>query len=421
VNVQIAVRGSTDDYDRWAAEGCSGWSSGDVLRSFVRLEADADFPTAEYHGDAGPVPIERPEPDATGPVDLGLFTAASALGYGWCPDHNAPGATGVSPVAHNSRGGVRFSTNDAYLEPMRAAANLRIVGDARVDRVMLDGARAIGVTADTAQGQREFFGSEVILSAGAVYSPAILMRSGVGPADHLRELGITVVADLPVGRGLNDHAAIDLELLLKERGPREQDTYGLSCLVRGSSPDSDLGPNDIGFGSFNYVDVDADGRSSGSIFFTLFRAFSRGTVCLRSRDPGVEPEIDLNMLADERDLERMRFGAARLFEIAAHPAISSIAEDAHVAGVRSRGDLPRDLDRWLLERCDTIGHPCSTARMGAASDERTVVDADCRVMGIEGLRVADASVMPSAPSGPNHLSCVMLGEHLAQRMLSARC
>ena len=420
INVQIAARGTPEDFDRWAAEGCRGWSFKDVLASFIRLESDADFRDVAYHGDTGPIPIERPDREAMGPVDIALADAAVALGYGWCEDHNAPGASGASPAAHNSRDGVRVTTNDAYLEPLRMTENLTIIGNALVDRVLLDGDRAIGVTAHAAEGPKTFEGGEVLLCAGAIYSPAILMRSGIGPADHLRQFGIPVVRDLPVGCGLNDHPAINLELMLKESAVSPVDRYGLSCLVRFASGSANTGPNDMGFGSFNLVVPGGGDPARGIVFVTLWRAFSRGTVRLRARDPTVEPAVELNMLADERDIARLRDGVRRLLELAAHPAIASIAHEVQIAGVHSISELPETLDHWLLEHCDTVGHPCATARMGAPGDPRTVVDPDCRVVGVEGLRVADASAMPTAPSAPNHLSCVMFGEHLAQRMLSAQ-
>ena len=142
VNVQVAIRGVPEDYDGWAQAGCAGWSFREVLPSFIRLESDADFPDAPYHGRSGPVPIERPSREQMGPVDIGLADAAVALGYGWAADHNAPDATGASPAAHNNRHGVRVSTNDAYLEPLRGDRRLTIRGEVLVDRVVFDGDRA---------------------------------------------------------------------------------------------------------------------------------------------------------------------------------------------------------------------------------------------------------------------------------------
>ncbi|MGP0005489.1 MAG: GMC family oxidoreductase [Acidimicrobiales bacterium] len=420
VNVQVAIRGVPEDYNDWARDGCTGWSYEEVLPSFIRLETDADFPHASYHGASGPVPIERPSRAVMGPVDLGLADAAMAVGYGWSEDHNAPDSTGASPAAHNSYRGIRVSTNDAYLEPVRDNPNLTINGDVLVDRLLFDNDRVSGVVARTADGRLTFAGGEVLLCAGAIYSPAILMRSGIGPPDHLRDLGITVIRDLPVGSAMNEHAAIDLDMLLREPAAQVTDKYGVSCLVRFSSELADAGRNDMGFGSFNIFDPGEGTQSGGAIFVTLFQSFSTGTVRLRSSDPAVDPAIEFNMLSDERDLIRMRNGVRRLFELAAHPAVSSITEEMSIGDVRTPDDLPRghDLDDWLLQRCGTIGHPCGSARMGAPNDPRAVLDTDCRVLGVEGLRVVDASSMPSTPRANNHLSCVMLAEHLAQRMLA---
>jgi 5-(hydroxymethyl)furfural/furfural oxidase len=417
VNVQVAIRGVPEDYDGWAQAGCAGWSFREVLPSFIRLESDADFPDAPYHGRSGPVPIERPSREQMGPVDIGLADAAVGLGYGWAADHNAPEATGASPAAHNSRRGVRVSTNDAYLEPLRGDRRLTIRGEVLVDRVVFDGDRARGVLALAGADRVEFAGGEVVLCAGALHSPAILLRSGVGPADHLRGLGIPVVRDLPVGSRINDHPAIDLDLTLTQPAAAVTDKYAVSCLVRFSSGLGGAGPNDMGFGSFNLFN-EPGGHAHGLIFVTLFRAFSTGTVRLVAADPRAGPLIDLNMLSDQRDRQRMREGVRRLLQLAAHPAVTSISQDMGIGEVRAEAGLPRpdDLDRWLLARCGTIGHPCGSAPMGSDADPNAVLDPDCRVRGLQGLRVADASSLPAAPRANNHLSCVMLAEHLAQRM-----
>jgi choline dehydrogenase-like flavoprotein len=419
VNAQVAIRGIPEDYDGWAAAGCLGWSYKEVLPSFIRLESDLDFPDSPYHGSSGPVPIERPDRDAMGPVDLALADAAVSLGYGWAGDHNLPDSTGASPAAHNSRSRVRFSTNDAYLEPLRGAGNLKITGGAHVDSVLIENGRAIGVRAKTPGGWTDFEAGEVLLCAGALQSPAILMRSGIGPADHLREFEIPVVSDLPVGSGLNDHPGIELSLVLNQPPETVSDKHAVSCLVRLSSAEAGVTRNDVVFGSFNIFDPGDGGPAQGAIVVTLFRSYSRGTIRLRSRDPLLGPVIDFNMLSDESDMTRMRQGARRLFELAAQPAVKSIAADLSVEGTRSMQDLPRGIEQWLLEKCGSSGHPCGSARMGSPDDRDAVLDPDCRVLGIDGLRVVDASSMPFSPSANNHLSCVMLAEHLAQRMLAS--
>uniref|UniRef100_UPI003784F7A6 GMC family oxidoreductase n=1 Tax=Reyranella sp. TaxID=1929291 RepID=UPI003784F7A6 len=208
INGQIAIRGVPDDFADWAAAGCTGWGWQDVLPYFRKLESDVDFGDAPYHGSAGPIPVYRAPVEAWGHVDRALMKAALALGYGWCADHNAPEGSGVGPYAINSRQGLRISTNDAYLEPARGRPNLTVVGQAVVDTLRVEGNRAhvSGVNVSVGGERRSVRARrEVILSAGAIHSPAILQRTGIGPAAWLGELGIAVVADRPVGRHLLDH------------------------------------------------------------------------------------------------------------------------------------------------------------------------------------------------------------------------
>ena len=229
INGLIGLRGEQDDFDRWAALGCAGWSGEDVLPSFIRLEDDLNFGDGPYHGRGGPIPLCRVPQREWGAVDLALRDAAVELGYGWAEDYHAPGSTGVSAVALTMRDDRRVSTNDAYLEPARARANLEIIGGALVDRVEFDatsaesglgqrrravGVRVGGISGTTggtsgADGWSTLRGREILLCAGAVHSPAILKRSGIGAASALKEVGLTPVVDLPgVGQNLLDHPTV---------------------------------------------------------------------------------------------------------------------------------------------------------------------------------------------------------------------
>ncbi|MEM9566327.1 MAG: GMC family oxidoreductase N-terminal domain-containing protein, partial [Actinomycetota bacterium] len=217
INGQIAIRGTVEDYDGWAADGCTGWSYDEVLPAFCRLETDLRYGDASYHGAEGPIPIDRAPASAWGPVDLALAEAAMDLGYGWAADHNAPGTTGVSPYAINRRDGRRVSAADAYLEPRRGSDNLEIRGGVTVDSVLFDGDRAVGVRAVVDGRVEDITATEaVVLAAGAVHSPAILQRSGIGPSDHLRTLGLDTRIDLPVGLGFQDHPAVFLPIVLDQ-------------------------------------------------------------------------------------------------------------------------------------------------------------------------------------------------------------
>src|SRR5476649_643508 len=218
INGQIAIRGIPDDYEDWAALGARGWGWNDVLPYFRKLETDVNFGDRPYHGDSGPIPVYRAPIEAWGHADRAMMKAAIGLGYGWCEDHNGPEGTGASPYAINSRNGLRISTNDGYLEPARGRANLTIVGNAVVDTLSFEGnrAHANGVQV-TIGGEKRAVRArrEVLLCAGAIHSPAVLQRSGIGPAALLKSLGITVVADRPVGEHLLDHPILSLMLALK--------------------------------------------------------------------------------------------------------------------------------------------------------------------------------------------------------------
>jgi len=403
------------------------------LPYFNRLEDDLDFGDAPYHGRGGPIPVYRAPVETWGAVDKALRAAALDLGYGWNPDHNAPFGSGVSPYAINSRDQRRVSTNDAYLEGARDRPNLTIQGEAHVERVLFDGRRATGVRARVGGEWVEYFGREVILAAGSVYTPPILLRSGVGPAEDLRALGIAVVRNSPVGRNLVDHPIIGAGLALRPEA-RWPTTHGrhTNCIVRYSSGLAGAGQNDMVFISMNVSGFDEAALARGYVGVSAFQTFSKGRLTIASTDPFAEPEIDIRMLSDERDLVRMRDGTRRLFTLIRHAAFGAICEATELVGSgfaqTSQGsrttidDLAEDaaLDAWMLTVVSDTQHPVGTCRMGTADDPRTVVDSDCRVLGLEGLRVIDGSIMPEVPRANTHLTCVMIGEVMAERLKRGR-
>jgi 5-(hydroxymethyl)furfural/furfural oxidase len=421
INGQIAIRGMLADFDQWARQGCAGWSGSEVLPYFIKLEDDLDFGDRSYHGRSGPIPVWRAPQDRWGGTDRALRDVCLDLGYGWCEDHNAPTGTGVSPYAMNRRADARVSTNDGYLEPARGRTNLRIVGDALVDRVEFAGNRAIVVRVRTRDGWTRVEGGEIILCAGAIHSPAILMRSGVGSADELRALGIQVVADLPVGHDLIDHPAIAMGLALKPAA-RVPNAYSrhTNCVVRYSSGLAGAGENDMFLLAMNLLGFS---RNYGFIWMTAYQTWSRGRLRITSPNPETDPDVRFRMLTDERDLVRMRDGVRRLREFARHPAIQQAADALGFANPMRLADGgledPPDgagLDDWMRANCFDSQHAAGTCRMGPASDPRTVVDPDCRVLGIDGLRVIDCSVMPEIVRANTHLSTVMIAEMMADRL-----
>jgi 5-(hydroxymethyl)furfural/furfural oxidase len=429
INGQIAIRAVPDDIDRWAAAGCTGWSWDEILPYFCKLETDKNFPDAPYHGDRGPIPVYRaPIPD-WGNVDRALRSSALALGYGWCEDHNAPAGTGVSPYAINSEAGLRISTNDGYLEPARGRANLHIVGDALVDTITFEGNRlhASGVLVHVnGQSYTPRATHEMILCAGAIHSPAILQRSGIGPIALLETLGIPIRVDVPVGENLLDHPIVNALLHLREGSQVSTLMHRhTNCCLRYSSGLAGAGDNDMIMIAGNL----ARSRQSmadvtlGRIAVSVYQAFSQGHVRITTTDPEVDPAVEERMLSDPGDLARLRDGVRRLRDICLQPGVTDIAHRVDYGASGRSMDEPfsdAELDDWLFAECSDAQHASGTCRMGAPDDVRSVVDHECRVIGCTGLRVIDASIMPEVPRANTHLTTVAIAERMADRLKNAR-
>jgi len=402
VNFMIALRGTVADYDAWADYGVDGWSWDEVLPTFIRLENDLDFGSAPYHGDAGPMPISRTPQEQWTEGDRVFLEASLEAGYTWSDDLNAPDATGIGQTPRNAVGGRRVSTNDAYLEPARGRANLVIRGGAHVARVLFDesGTRAIGVELVGGDVERVAPGGEVIVSAGGVHSPAILMRSGIGRAEDLHPLGIRQVADLGVGHGLQDHAMLLIPVQLADDF---EATNLLGVLhTRYSSGIGDGGLNDMMF-VCNLCDGPLGGPAIG---MQQERSFSRGRVMLTSADPLVDPWIDQRLLTDPRDMAMVLDGVERMRDLTQRSPLSrALGRPVEFPDAET---LPYVID-------DTV-HVSATCQMGSADREEAVVDGDCRVHGIDGLRVIDASVFPQVPRANINVPILMLAEQMAARI-----
>ena len=404
VNAMGAIRGTPDDYDRWADEfGCEGWDWSGMLATFLAVEDDVDYGGDGLHGQGGPIPLCRLPFDDLAPVDRAVRSALGGLGYPSCDDYHAADATGVSRWAFTWRDGCRVSTNDAYLEVARSRPNLVVRGDVHVDRVLLQGRRAVGVV--TAAGE-EIEAGEVVLSAGAIHSPALLLRSGIGVDDGLA-----------VGRNLKDHATAGLELALKPGGRRSSlEEPVIGSLLRYSSGFGAAGPNDMQMQWFDAVGATEEGLAGAQLRAAVMRVFSHGEVRLRSQDPFVDPFVDFCLLSDERDLLRLRDAVRRMIQIVSHPAVQSIVE-----GVTARRssieqlDSDEAIDGWLRATVSDYVHAVGTCRMGRPGDDEAVVDLDLAVRGYAGLRVVDASVMPDLPKCNTHLTTVAIAERFAKR------
>jgi 5-(hydroxymethyl)furfural/furfural oxidase len=424
VNAQIAIRGVADAFDEWAEAGCEGWSAAEVLPV---IDAFEDDPTTGRVG--GPIPVYRAPASMWGPVDRGLRDAALASGYKWNPDLNAATGEGVSCYPFNVRNGRRISTNEAFLEPARGRPNLEIIGGALVDRVLVEDGRATGVRVHVAdRGWVDIAAREILLCAGAIHSPAILLRSGLGPAADLRALGIPVLRDMAeIGRNFMDHPTLRASIALRsEHVSRDPDQRHTNCCVTYTSGLGDGGRRDMIMIGFNHRALGERGIPSamGAVGAALFNAFSRGTVRLRSPDPAIDPVVEENMLDDPRDRLRMRDAVHRLAVLARHPALAGIAEAITLhdtgLGFDAVTALPEDaLDALMLDQAADAQHAAGSCRMTAYEDPRGVVDPDLRVKGIAGLRVADASVMPADCRANTHFTCVMIGS-VAARLIAQK-
>lgn len=415
VNGLFAIRPTAEDLDGWAAHGCAGWSHQEVLPLLRKLENDQDFGAEDHHGADGPIPVVRPRREEFATVESALDQVTERMGHPWAPDHNAPGATGVSPYAYNGLGGRRVSTNDAYLEPARERTGLHVVGGALVDRILLSGGRATGVRALVDGEVTEFHAAEVVVSAGAVHSPAILQRSGIGPAAELAELGIQPVVDLPVGRGLQDHAAMMLILGLHE----PPDYRGLPARGQLFLRFTTGVGQDVNDGVIATPGALGDGIPVAGIVGWNNRASSTGRVRLTSTDPTIDPAVELNLLADSVDLRRFRVVVDELREIAAQPELRKISAGMGLGTAMVPPDAAMsdaEFAQFALANVIDTAHASGTCRMGAPGAPDAVVDPDGRVQGVAGLRVADASVFPWVPRANPHLTAVLVGEKIAAAM-----
>lgn len=405
-NAGFLIRGWPADYDGWAAQGNPGWSFADLLPTMRAVESDnvAD----QGHGTDGPIPVHRTDIAALSPLQRAFAAAAVAAGHVAIDDHNRPGAVGVGPAPRNVRDGVRMSTALTHLEPARPRPNLTVKGDAVVDRVTLSGSRARGVR--LASGEM-ITADRVVLAAGTYASPAILLRSGIGPAAQLREMSVDVVADLPgVGANLADHPLVAVDLRCSV--PPGSTPFDVILSMRsnlaepGDPPDLHLFPA----GPFD----DPEGAVFG-IVTGLLCVRSRGSVRLRSADPDAPPRIDTGHLREPGDLDRMVEATLHARRLSRTAPLSDIVTGEELnPGAHISDDDTAAIARSIRTRVGSYHHPVGTCRMGPDATAGAVVDARGAVHGIDALWVADASVMPSLPAANTHLSTVVVAERMAK-------
>ncbi len=443
INGMVYVRGNKQNYDDWAAEGCDGWGWNDALRCFKRLEDWAPGAN-EYRGAGGPIRVTAAS-DVT-PATSALIQAISdTLGVPVLEDYNGASQEGIGTCQMNARDGLRFSSSEAYVHPALERPNFRVQTGVTVSRVIIEKGRAVGVEL-IERGQRKIVRArrEVVLSAGVIGSAQILMLSGVGPADELRALGIESVADLPVGKNLHDHLFVPLTFLAPtavHRGTAFHFLSGMiaeawkgntwfartvfeamgfvrSSVARPAVPDIQIHCLPWSYPSPNQdkpVRAKVDHRPALTVMPTLIYPKSRGEVRLTSSDPSAAPHIDPHFLEQPEDRRLLLEGIKMIREVMASRGLTDVVSGELHPGPEFASEAA--IAAELPNRIHTVYHPVGTCRMGV--DERAVVDPSLRVRGIEGLRVADASIMPSITGGNTNAPSMMIGERCAELMTSA--
>ena len=451
INGGYFVRARPDDFARWADAAGPEWRYDDVLPVLRDLEHDLDLGAGPFHGDAGPMPVRRASQQ--NPAAQAFTAAALELGFAAEPDKNAPGEPGVGPVPQNVVDGVRINTGIAYLNPVRDRPNLEVIGGCRVLRVLFDGRHATGVEvldAGRGGGRRVIEGDEVVLCAGGIGTPHLLLVSGIGPAADLGEHGVAVVVDRPgVGRAFSDHpdisvgwrARIDvvdpdapetfttaLNLASTEGGGDDLEIMvcvttmghlltGSGGLVAGGARSALRHPlatvRALRGASMRRVRQQAAHGRDLTLLVGLQREEARGSITLESADPTVPPRIDYRYLSTQGDRERMRRGIRTAVALLRTRAFADLFDRLTELDDATLDD-DTALDAWMLAHLGTAIHLCGSAPMGRPSDPAAVVDAFGRVHGVSGVRVADTSMLPDAPSRGPAATAVLIGELVAR-------
>ncbi|MFV2018991.1 GMC family oxidoreductase [Micromonospora sp. LOL_023] len=423
VGATIALRGTPNNFDEWASMGNPAWAWDQVLPYYKRLENDLDFDN-EYHGRGGPIPIRRWKPEELAPVQHVFHEAALKAGFPEVEDHNHPQASGVGPIPSNRNDTrTRFSTAMGYLAMARGRPNLTIYSGAQVNRVLFEGTRACGVeVTNPAGGIEEIHAGTVVLATGAVSTPAILMRSGIGPAADLQRLGIDVLLDRPgVGGTLIDHPRTGAFMVPKEGTFNPEDAF-LQTMVRTTAPGS-TEFNDLQYYMINHFDLTlfpelqmlAAAKTIFGVMVVHQRPQSRGRLVLTSADPAAPPDIDLNFLDTEQDIQILVDAVRTCWQLMQTPGIVDRGDRFVVLGEDMAAD-DEMLGHYVRLSLDSGYHPVGTARMGSAEDADAVVDERLQVHGIDNLYVGDASVMPSIVNCNTNLTSIMIGERLADSL-----
>jgi predicted dehydrogenase (TIGR03970 family) len=412
------MRARLEDFVSWSQAGNPAWAYDRVLPFLRRLETDRDYGLNEIHGGSGPVPVCRPS--MTGARAAAFADACAELGYPYEPDKNKQGPASFGPVPLNIADGVRWNTGLAYVVPAIARPNLTVAGGCTVERIRFRGTRAVGLDIRSEGKFSTIAADEIVLSAGAFESPRLLMRSGVGPAGDLRAVGLPVVHDIPgVGRTFNDHPQVILEWTPNRDLGEAAESWISGCLNFKSAG----GPNsgDLQILQSNVAMSVLTGHQVASsdgalpLLISVNSPFPTGSVRLKSRDPQAPLDIQYRYLSTAADSARIREAVRTAIGLLSTKAFTAVANGPRDLDPRTARD-DRVLDQWILERLGTTLHACGTAPMGPINNPDAVVDQFGRVHGIDGLRIADTSILPAAPLRGPAATAVLIGEIVADSL-----
>jgi choline dehydrogenase len=410
VNTCIALRGTVEDYDEWGAVGCEGWSWDACLPYFKRLERDLDAGTpgvdVVWHGTDGPLPIKRPQANELSNWQRAFNAACDVAGFPACADTNAPGATGHGVHAFNRIAGERQNAARSYLTTsVRARPNLTIAANTLVRRVLFDGRQACGVEVETKGEVRTIQSRRVVLCGGAIATPGVLLRSGVGPEASVRRIGVEPLAENPaVGARLLDHPGAALFFVPIRPGVVDFSVPMIQNVLRTRSKVSGL-LNDILIQSGAYMHLPLTRLPLVTLMAGVGKSRGHGTLTYESADPQARPRIESKLIEHPDDRARLVEGLELAQELSRLPPMRRLARQV----------WPRGAIRDVIEGVTGSGyHPCGTVPMGRDSDPNAATDARGRVKGVSGLFVGDASLMPTIPTANIHLATLMIGERMGE-------
>jgi choline dehydrogenase len=432
INGQAMQRGFPEDFDAWAALGNEEWSYAKVLPYFRKSEHDLDI-RDDCHGTEGPMPVRRRQSGPWPAIQKAFHAACVQAGFGTTADTNGPNPAGVGVSPSNNLDGMRMSVAITHLQPMRHCLNLTVRGGVFVRKIVIKDFQAVGVEAESGGEVFTVEADRVVLSAGAIKSPQLLMLSGIGPKDHLQHFGIPTVHHLPgVGQNLWNHLSAQMTFKVKDGISlaaaadavhfclhyTSQGSSALNDMVLRTSPVVDERQERVPGVRTRYLNGDVPPDRVARISCTLGLPDGAGYVRLASADPGVQPSFNYCYLQHLNDRRRAREGLRLASRLLASPAYTDVADyRIHPTDAILADDDA--LDRWIRQTVGTARHVSGTCKMGPDSDPMAVVDQYCRVKGVQGLWVADASVMPRIPrSGGAHATVVMIGERVVDWIAS---